>query len=119
MELTAALDPTKRYTVVGPLAYDEQLLVVTNQAVVVGSVTRASIRRIRIEPRTSFKHPVVGGVVGLILVAGPLMPRAAERLGLVDEDWLMTVKAVGEFMLVVGILVLVCVLLRRRIPWLV
>ena len=120
MEFTAgALDPSKRYTVIGPLAYDEKLLVVMNQKVVVGSVPRAAIRRIRIEPRSSFKHPVVGSVIGLIGLAGPLMPSAARSLGAMDYGWLKLLEAAGDLMLVVGILVLVCVMRRREIPWLV
>jgi len=43
---TGPIDKEKHYVRVGPLAYDEQLLIVMNQGVVIGSVLLQSIKAI-------------------------------------------------------------------------
>ncbi len=107
------------YVRVGPLIFNEHILHVVESGVVLGSVRRASMKTIRIEPRTSFKHPVVGTVLGLLGVAGPQLPRAASFLGVKAWEWIESLRIVGFFMLVVGIILLIGVLRRRNIPWVV
>jgi hypothetical protein len=116
---TGPIDKNKRYIRVGPLAFDEELLIIMNQGVVIGSVLRRSINAIRIEPRTSFKHPIVGTVVGLVGVAGLLVPNAVRTFGLQDDDWIQPLRILGFVMAVIGLILLLGVVRRRQIPWLV
>lgn len=110
MKFTAAVDPHERYVLLGALAYSERLIVVLEGRDVVGSVPRADIRSIRIELRPSFKHPIVGLILGGLLVAVPI---GLTLMGLYYNPLLtLSITLVG-FYLMFG------AARTRKVPWLI
>jgi hypothetical protein len=87
---------------------------------VLGSVARTSLTGYRIEQRTSFKHPIVGMLLGVALIAVPVQSCAGDPLGV---SWLtpgsFRVGAASLFMLFCGLFLLWGVIRRRDEPWIV
>jgi hypothetical protein len=120
MELTARSDPGAIYKVAKPIFYDERVIGVLEGKYVQGTVGRRSLRAYRVEQRTSFKHPIVGAVLGGVLVGVPLQAVAGDPLGL----WWLTLAspmrlAGSVFMAFFGAFLLWGVIRRREQPWLV
>lgn len=72
-------------TVLGPLAYDDEVVLFLEGKYVVNSIARRDIISARVETRPSFKHPIMGFVVGLLFLAGAGLVFFGESMGI---EWL-------------------------------
>lgn len=121
MELTSArADPAAPYTVVDQIFYDDRVVGVLEHSYVLGTVHRASITAVRFEGRSTFKHPVIGLVLGLAFAGVPVQSVLGDPLHL----WWLTLaspmRVLGSvFMLFVGTYLLWEVIRRRDEPWVV
>jgi hypothetical protein len=120
MEFTGRSDPTAIYTIVRPIFFNDNVIGVLDGRYVQGTIGRRALRAFRVEQRTSFKHPVVGAVLGGVLTVVPLLTLVGDPLGL----WWLTLasplRLVGSFfMLFFGVCLLWGVMRRREQPWLV
>jgi len=110
MELTAGAQIRQTFVGLGAIAYNDRLVVILQGNTVVGSVPRADIRSIRIEPRLSFKHPIVGLILGSLLTAIPL---STTLMGLYYNPVLtLSISLPGFYLLFAAAR-------ARRVPWLV
>jgi hypothetical protein len=110
MEFTVGSQTRQTFVGLGALAYNDRLVVVLQGSTVVGSIPRADIRSIRIEPRLSFKHPIVGLVVGSLLSVVPI--------GTTLMDLYYNPVLTLSFSLI-GFYLLFAAARARRVPWLV
>ena len=61
-----------RYNRFGCFFHDDRIVGVLEADRVLGSVLRAEVTAIRLERRSTFKHPVLGLLLGLLLFLGPV-----------------------------------------------
>lgn len=120
MDLTSSVDSTAQYHVVWPLFFDDDVIGVLDGKYVQGTVARRSVTAFRLERRTSFKHPIIGLLLGLVLVGIPTQALAGDPLGL----WWLTLaspmRLAGSFFMVCfGVFLLGSVMRRRDEPWVV
>jgi len=87
----------------------------------VRSVIRlGDLKNLRIEMRRSFKHPVVGAIVGAALIAAPISPFLGDPFGLSGVFYGSLIPIGGTlFCLGIGGFTLYEVLRARRVPWLI
>lgn len=118
MELTTGTEHGPGYFRAGPLFYSDELIgVVDGNNNVLGSVPRASVTSVRLEQRTSFKHPLIGFLVGITLIAAPIDALMGYPLG-IGRLTFGSCAAVGSELFFGGYL-LVSVVRRRDEPWIV
>lgn len=110
MEWTRSVDESKRYTTTGPIFYDGDLIGVLDGVTVMGSMARKEITAVRLERRTSFKHPILGLILGGVLMAAGLY-----WFSLTSGDGFVLYGC----LLGCGAYLLQGVVRRREIPWLV
>ncbi len=120
MEFTDSSDPNAVYQVVEPLFFNDDVIGVLDGKHILGRVNRSSVTAFRVEQRSSFKHPVMGFVLGLVMIGIPLLPPAFEPDGLkyftrASKEWLF----VCFFLLCIGGYLIWCAASRRDQPWLV
>lgn len=119
MDLTAHADPRTQYSRSGPLAWNEtRLLVFAPEGI--SSVVRASIRAMRVEPRSSFKHPIAGIIFGVSFVILPVSTFVGDPFGINLLLWGSAQGVGGAIaLLLLGIYLILGVLRRHDMPWLV
>lgn len=120
MEFTNPVDPTARYHVVTPLFFNDDLVGILDGDAVTGTVARAMVLAVRCEPRSSFKHPVAGLLLGVLLVGAAYWPLRGAPIAnwwaiLVLSKWLIA----SLFLFVFGAWLLWEVITRRDEPWIV
>jgi len=120
MEFSKRTDAKAVYKVAGPIFYDDDVIGVLEGKYVQGTVGRRSLQGFRIDRRTSFEHPVVGWLLGGVLVGVPLQAVAGDPLGL----WWLTLASpmrlgASVCMVIFGACLLWGVIRRRDLPWLV
>jgi hypothetical protein len=114
MQFSSATKPGQKLRVIAPICYDDHVVGVVDGKYLAGAVSRTAVTAIRLERRTSFKHPIVGLIVGisamgisfLALAGDPTLATPHELVGLL-------------FLFSVGAYLLWGVLRRRDEPWLV
>ena len=118
MEFTSDLgDPSARYTIVGSIFFNDDVIGVLDGTYVIGSVVRKSVTSVRSELRPSCKHPVVAAVVGALMIIAPVENFAGDPLGLA---WLMMGSlTAGVFLFCCGCYLLWGVMRQRDEPWIV
>jgi hypothetical protein len=121
MELTAAKsDSSKQYSVVKPIFINDEVVGVLDETYVLGTVARSRLKAFRTETRTSFKHPIIGAILGTVMVGVPVQSALGDPLNL----WWLTLASPARvagavFMLFIGAYLLYGVLRRRDEEWLV
>lgn len=120
MELTSTVDPTARFHIAAPLFFNDEIIGVLDGKYVQDSVARTALTGYRIEQRTSFKHPIMGLILGIALIVAPVQSFAGDPLRL----WWFTMGSLhgiaGSFFMLLCGLYLVCAVIRRRDePWIV
>ena len=120
MDLTSEGSRTRTYDRVGPFFYDNEVIGVVEGKYVVDRVRRTSIKSVRFERRSSFKHPGVGMILGFVLLLLPVQALMGDPLGI---GWLTLASAEGVvgafFMFLFGLCLLWAVLRRRHEDWVV
>jgi hypothetical protein len=117
MEFTSASDPSSRYVVIPPFFINNDLIGVLDGKSVLGSVTRRAVTSIRVENRSSFKHPIVGTLVGAAMVVVSTEYFLPHPEG---AWWFALNSPLGSlFLLFCGCFLLWGVLRRRDEPWIV
>ena len=103
---------------VGQIAFNEMMLFVLEGEYVQGFVYLAEIQRITIQRRKSFRHPIIGFLVGLGCVLGPVSVLLGDPVGLAG---LLGAGGGCGFLFVLGIgaFTLFEVITSRKVPWLV
>lgn len=104
---------------VGPLALNESMLFTLEGDFVQGFVYLDDIRGLCIEQRRSFKHPVIGAIVGTVLLGLPLLSVVSAFADLPwapQSDPLMCSEV---FVAALGAYMLWEVLRNRQVPFLV
>lgn len=120
MELQIRTDPDALYQIVAPIYFNNDVVGVLDGKHSQGRVGRRALMGFRIDRRTSFKHPVIGFVIGFVLVAIPLQALMGDPLGLWWVTLASPLRLVGSFFLFsFGIYLLWGVVSRREMPWLV
>src|SRR3954469_25311162 len=82
MRFATSANPSARYNVIEPLFYNDEIVGVLDKGYVLGSVRRRSFTAASVQHRTSFKHPVLGTLVGLLMLVVPGQGLANDPLGL-------------------------------------
>lgn len=105
----------------GQVAYDDDwLLVLDERDNVIQEIPRARIESVKVEMRSSFKHPVIGVILGGILVGVPASAFLGDPLGVRETilyhlEYLLSAASLFFF----GLFLLFPALASRKIPWLV
>ena len=115
MELTSSSDPKARYVIAAPLFFNDDVIGVLDGRYVAGAVPRRRLIGFRQEYRTSFKHPIVGLAVGLVMVVIALVSFLAWLVALADLHFLLG----SIFMFIFGVYLLWGVVRRHDEPWVV
>jgi hypothetical protein len=110
MKFTTSVDSQERYVPLGPIAHSDRLVVVLDGSDVVGSVAIADTLSIRIEQRSSFKHPIIGLVLGAILIAAPV----GATLSAVIFPPVLTIS-----LTLIGLYLVIAAARVRKVPWLI
>jgi hypothetical protein len=117
MKFSSGIDPKARYKFIGPLIFDDHIIGVLDGKYPLGSVPRASVTAIRFEERTSFKHPILGLILGLLLVGIPTDELTGNHLGIGKLAIGSCTALVCSFLF--GLYLIIQILRRRNEQWIV
>ena len=104
---------------VGQLALHENMLLVLEGDRVRGVVRLGDLQSVRVEMLRSFKHPVIGAVIGLVMIGAPISVLLGDPFflgGILGGDFLCFT---GGFLLLLGGYTLFEVFRMRKSPWLI
>src|SRR5690349_3669776 len=114
MELVSQNTGGETYQRIGPFIYNDETIGIVEGNYVVERVRRAFITGIDFECRSSFKHPIIGLILGLVLVTVPVQAVMGDPLGL----WWLTLasphRVAGTFFMFLFGIYLIWAVLRRR-----
>ena len=104
----------------GPIAFNERLIVVLEGKYVAGRVFRDQVQRLEIQWRSSFKHPFLGIVIGAgcCFPLGELIAGDPLELGGLFSMNVRTLAG-SLFLFLCGIYLLFGAIFRRQVPFLV
>ena len=97
MELQIRTDPDALYQIVAPIYFNNDVVGVLDGKHSQGRVGRRVLTGFRIDRRTSFKHPVIGFVIGFVLVVIPLQALIGDLLGIWWVTLASPLRLVGSF----------------------
>jgi hypothetical protein len=120
VELTSAVHGSRSFCRIDPLFWTDELVGVLDGRYVLGSVPRKSVTAVRFEERSSFKHPIAGGILALGLIVLPAMALIGNPFG---WAWIAIYIFRGPigciFAVIFGSYLLWLVIRRHDEPWIV
>ncbi|MCP4374722.1 MAG: hypothetical protein GY794_00870 [bacterium] len=112
--------PDREFTRLGQIAYDDKLILVLDGDYIIERIGRSAITSARIEIRPSFKHPIIGAIVGTMCVAVPASAILGDPLGI---KWMLAYSiftiSSAIFLPFMGLLLYFPAICNRKIEWLV
>ena len=119
MELLS-VQSTQACQIAGPIFYNDNVIGVFDGRHVLGTVRRSSVTAWRTEYRTSFKHPVVGLVLAIIMLGVPLQSLLGDPLHLWWLTSMSMLRIIASMcMVLIGLYLLFELIRRRDLPWIV
>ncbi len=120
MEFTEYKGSEREFARLGQVAYDDDWVLVLDGDTIVHEIPRGTIMSAGVETRSSFKHPVIGMLLGGVLVGAPISAFLGDPLGikpviLYDP---MHVFMTG-FLVFLGVCLYFPAISNKKIDWLV
>ena len=111
----------REFTRLGQIAYDDDLLLVLDGGDYVNDrIPRNAIKSARLETRPSFKHPVIGIIMGSVLIGVPVSAFLGDPLGI--EGLILCgieTMIIAGFLVLLGLYLYFPALSNRKIVWLI
>jgi hypothetical protein len=103
----------------GQIALSDTMLFVLEGEKVQGWVYLADIRRLAIESRRSYKHPIIGSAIGLAFMAAPVSVVLGDPFSIAGYFGGDLFLFTGGFIGLIGAYTFYEAVLSRKVPWLI